>query len=154
MKKQNLTPKGFTLIELLVVIAIIGLLSTLAIVSLGTARAKARDAKRMSDVRQMATILAMEAADSPNIPLTGCVTVNASTTTCEGPGQVSTFKRLTDPSSPTSACQGGDSSPCGYSIAYIPPTVGSTTIRFYLEEGSGGLGTGSHLIDSEGVFDP
>jgi len=38
------------LIELLVVISIIGLLSTLAIVSLSSARAKARDAKRYSDI--------------------------------------------------------------------------------------------------------
>ncbi|MBU0707788.1 prepilin-type N-terminal cleavage/methylation domain-containing protein [Patescibacteria group bacterium] len=43
--------KGFTLIELLVVIAIIGLLSTLAIVSLNTAREKSRDSKRASDMR-------------------------------------------------------------------------------------------------------
>lgn len=45
--------KGFTLVELLVVIAIIGLLSTIAFVSLNRARAKARDAKRISDVRGM-----------------------------------------------------------------------------------------------------
>ena len=43
--------KGFTLIELLVVIAIIGLISTLAVVSLNKAKAKARDAKRMSDLK-------------------------------------------------------------------------------------------------------
>ncbi|MBU1037028.1 type II secretion system GspH family protein [Patescibacteria group bacterium] len=41
---------GFTVIELLVVIAIIGLLSTLAVVSLSGARVKARDAKRMADL--------------------------------------------------------------------------------------------------------
>ncbi len=47
--------KGFTLIELLVVIAIIGLLSSLAIVSLNSARDKANDTKVKSDLAQVRT---------------------------------------------------------------------------------------------------
>jgi prepilin-type N-terminal cleavage/methylation domain-containing protein len=60
--------KGFTLIELLVVIAIIGLLSTVAVVSLGAARAKARDAKRIADVKQISTALEQYYADKASYP--------------------------------------------------------------------------------------
>ena len=45
--------KGFTLIELLVVVAIIGLLSSVVLASLNSARAKARDAKRMSEIAEI-----------------------------------------------------------------------------------------------------
>ncbi|HET8575276.1 MAG TPA: type II secretion system protein [Candidatus Paceibacterota bacterium] len=50
MNKNN---KGFTLIELLVVIAIIGLLASVILASLSTAREKSRDARRLSDVGQI-----------------------------------------------------------------------------------------------------
>ncbi|MDI3496500.1 MAG: ral secretion pathway protein [Patescibacteria group bacterium] len=65
MKQEK---KAFTLIELLVVIAIIGLLSTLSVLALNQARARARDTKRISDVRQIQTALELyynEVGDYP-----------------------------------------------------------------------------------------
>lgn len=49
--------KGFTLIELLVAISIIALLSSVVLSSLNAARGKARDARRQSDLRQLANAL-------------------------------------------------------------------------------------------------
>jgi len=61
--------KGFTLIELLVVIAIIGILATIALVSLNTARSKARDTRRVSDLRQIALALEMYYDDTGGYPV-------------------------------------------------------------------------------------
>ena len=53
------TKRGFTLIELLVVIAIIGILSSVVLASLNTARLKSRDARRISDIKQLQIALAL-----------------------------------------------------------------------------------------------
>jgi len=66
--------KGFTLVELLVVIAIIGLISTLAFVSLNSTRARARDAVRLSDVDSIQTALELYYSENDKYPSgTGCI---------------------------------------------------------------------------------
>ncbi len=63
--------RGFTLIELLVVIAIIGILSSVVLASLNTARTKARDTVRKSDLKQLQTALALYYTDNGSYPSGG-----------------------------------------------------------------------------------
>lgn len=61
--------KGFTLIELLVVIAIIGMLSSVVLASLNSARAKSRDARRAADMKQMAVAVELYYTDNGQYPI-------------------------------------------------------------------------------------
>jgi prepilin-type N-terminal cleavage/methylation domain-containing protein len=79
MKQFFYRRRAFTLIELLVVIAIIGLLSTIAVISTSNARVKARDAKRLADVRQIITALNLYQDQYGCLPVTDA-------STCPGNG--------------------------------------------------------------------
>ncbi|PIW74860.1 MAG: hypothetical protein CO003_00400 [Candidatus Portnoybacteria bacterium CG_4_8_14_3_um_filter_44_15] len=68
IKRQS---AGFTLIELLVVISIIGLLASIVLVSVNSARVKARDARRMSDLKQLQLALEMYYDSNNAYPSTG-----------------------------------------------------------------------------------
>lgn len=74
--------KGFTLIELLVVIAIIGILSAIGLVSLGSAREKARNSRRQSDLSSVRTALALYYDDANAYPAGTASCALGAGTTC------------------------------------------------------------------------
>jgi prepilin-type N-terminal cleavage/methylation domain-containing protein len=61
--------RAFTLVELLVVISIIGLLSTIASVSLSSVRLKARDMKRASDITSLRDALELYYTENSAYPV-------------------------------------------------------------------------------------
>ncbi len=74
IKQEN---KAFTLLEIIVVVAIIGLLSAVIFSIISSARAKGRDAKRVSDIRQINTAIGMyqndHAGNPPDLGNPSCV---------------------------------------------------------------------------------
>ena len=81
------TSKAFTLIELLVVIAIIGVLSSVVLASLNTARLKAADASVKSEVAQLRTVMNFEYTDTGSytaIKSAGVAGWSGAGSTCSG----------------------------------------------------------------------
>jgi len=62
--------RGFTLIELLVVVAIIGLLASVVLASLSTARQRARDAYKIAELKQLQTALELYRNSNTGYPVT------------------------------------------------------------------------------------
>lgn len=65
-------PSAFTLIELLVVIAIIGVLSSVVMASVSSAREGGRDARRLTDLRSIRNALELYYSDHGEYPPTTC----------------------------------------------------------------------------------
>jgi len=120
--------KGFTLIELLVVIAIIGLLSTMSVLALNQARARARDAKRISDVKQIQTALELYYNEEGQYPTT--VTTGGTIQSTAGNVYLAS---VPTPPTPTdgSACPGTQPS-YTYAKQTATGTGGSYTINYCL----------------------
>lgn len=147
--------KGFTLIELLVVIAIIGLLSTLSVVALNSARAKSRDSKRVSDIKQIQTALELYYADMNGYPvpddaitLGGTGATVLSTTGFSDLASGSTYMGMV-PDAPTPA-DGDNCTDAANNYVYDASTA-AYSINFCLGATTGDLGDGPHTATANGI---
>ena len=151
MKKNK---QGFTLIELLVVIAIIGLLSTLSIVALNQARARARDARRLADVKQIQTALEMYYNDKGGYP--AAVTPGASIV---DPAASSTVYMDIVPKPPLPADGTGCDTTTALGYTYTVNSIngisnGSYTLQYCLGSATGGITAGQQKATPSGINQP
>lgn len=143
--------QGFTLIELLVVIAIIGILSSVVLASLNSARQKSRDARRISDVGQIQLALELyfddnqEYADNvavlvptylgtqPLDPVTGAIyplenLTSGGTTCAEATGDCTVYHLGTDLEDNSHNSLGSDADVCP-SDAPVGCTIGAAKLN-------------------------
>ncbi|MFA6537153.1 MAG: prepilin-type N-terminal cleavage/methylation domain-containing protein [Patescibacteria group bacterium] len=162
--------KGFTLIELLVVIGILGLLSSLAVVSFGNIREKARDVKRLADMDALQKAMAIMYENEGSYTVAGVSNITklvlsgaravfnagcefGSVSNCSGklleylPG----LEKLNDPSSPDSGCVAINCGEvCNYQFGVLEKD--HYEVYFFLENGSSQYSDrGCYQISESGI---
>ncbi len=115
---QSSASRGFTLIELLVVIAIIGILSSVVLASLNSGRLRSRDARRVSDLKQLQIALELYYSNCNVYPTT---LVTSAATGCPAGTTLGSF------------------------IGTIPTDPSTSVVYFYAGLGTGATCSSYHL---------
>lgn len=127
---------GFTLIELLIVVAIIGLIATIAAVGINSARAKARDNKRATDLAQIRKALELSYEPGSGYPATGVGLVIGSGTTDVLCGKNGTVSFVADQSAAN--CDAGK---VYMGLVPVNPTPGGSAYTYVSTDGASTLCT-------------
>lgn len=135
---------GFTLVELLVTIAIISLLSSIVLTSLNSARAKARDARKQADFRQISTALSFFFDEFERMPANN----NCCGSFCAGAGGCGACE---DSASQAYNASMQELVDAGF-LASIPKSPGGSEYCYY-DYGAGGEIGGILVTDLEAVPD-
>lgn len=156
-KLRNKNKAGFTLIELLVVIAIIGLLASVVLLALNGARAKSRDAKRLADVRQIASALELYFNDRNTYPTTAAAQDPLPAAGIGQPNLVPNYIGLM-PTAPSPSDCASASGQGGNGYYWLANGVGSSanltttfTMTFCLGAATGGYSAGPHTLTPAGI---
>lgn len=151
---RNKNEKGFTLIELLVVIAIIGLLASVVLLALNSARAKSRDAKRLADVRQIASALELYFNDNNAYPTgTNGVLGNLSAVGLS-PKYIGLIPAAPTPADSNSSQTCASTALKGsnnYWYESTATTGASYTLTFCLGDTTGGYASGTRILSPAGI---
>lgn len=133
MKNLRNLKSGFTLIELLVVIAIIGILASIVLGSLNSARQKARDARRVADIKSIQLALEFFYDTCGGYPVQDTAGVLSTARTNSGCPTGTTFATF------LSAVPAAPVPPAGNAYTYLSADGLTYTIEFTLEQNTGSL---------------
>ena len=155
--------KGFTLIELLVVVAIIAVLAAISVVALNNARARARDSKRLADIKQIQTALELYYLDQNGYPsdpgaspdIEGkCLSSNGFENSCSAGATVymAQVPSAPEPCDCTEGCNATYGDMYSYAVQGSSPYT-TYTLQYCLGKASGGILEGVRTATPAGISD-
>lgn len=155
--------KGFTLIELLVAVGIIGILASVSVVSVNSIRQKSRDAKRLSDVKEVQNALEAFLNNAGSYPVVGVAGVtlgaDAQKQLCSIDKGFGTAVECAAPASIYMATVNPNPTPNGIDYLYkstgcaagpAKPCTGYT-VDFKLEANTGSFTAGTYQASPDGI---